>query len=432
MQRNRFLGDILSQLFDRRTAVRGKDDTRDIFELCEALLSAEGEVSGLRLASSVLARYAALSSGEKTAFFQYLNAELEIDAADVARLATQYTTDPTPELFQLLCQAAEPMRQELLRRLNQPVGATAALVAMRVDLLKRLRDHPDLKRTNHDFVHLLRSWFNRGFLVLQQISWDTPARILDKIVAYEAVHEIDDWDDLRRRLYPPDRRCFAFFHPAMPDEPLIFVEVALTADIPGSIDQLLSEGRTPLEADQAKSAVFYSISNCQKGLTGISFGNLLIKQVVAELSLSCPQIETFVTLSPIPGLKKWLETQLDDPDHGRVAQSVVNGTAPAEDIRAMAARYLLVAKRSDGLPCDPVTRFHLGNGAEVHEIHAGADTSANGMAQSCGAMVNYLYDLTQTERNHESFATTSKVTAARSLQNLSTASLQTKPKEKTA
>ncbi|SFR52231.1 malonyl-CoA decarboxylase [Litoreibacter janthinus] len=431
MQRNRFLGDLLSQLLVRRGSVRGKDDTRDIYELSHALLSAEGEVSGLRLASTIMARYAALDMGERLAFFLFLNTELEINPEDVAQLATAYAAAPTPELFHDLCEAAEPKRQEFLRRLNQPVGATAGLVAMRVDLLKHLKNEPDLARTNQDFVHLLRSWFNRGFLVLQQISWDTPARILDKIVAYEAVHQINDWDDLRRRLYPPDRRCFAFFHPAMPDEPLIFVEVALTEIIPNSIDAVLSDSRTPLEADQAKVAVFYSISNCQKGLTGISFGNLLIKQVVSELSLECPQLESFVTLSPIPGLNRWLETQTDDPDHGAAAQSVLSGDAVPEDVRAMAARYLLGAKRSDGLPRDPVARFHLGNGAEVHDIHAGADTSANGSAQSSGAMVNYLYDLTHAERNHEDFATAYTVAASRSVQALSTATLVTKPKEPT-
>jgi malonyl-CoA decarboxylase len=300
---------------------------------------------------------------------------------------------------------------------------------MRVDLLKLLKGNPDLARTNHDFVHLLRSWFNRGFLVLQQISWNTPARILDKIVAYEAVHQINDWDDLRRRLYPADRRCFAFFHPAMPDEPLIFVEVALTETIPNSIDAVLSDSRTPREADQAKVAVFYSISNCQKGLTGISFGNLLIKQVVAELSLECPQLEAFVTLSPIPGLNRWLKTQTEDPEHGGAAQAVLAATADPEDVRAMAARYLVTAKRGDGMPLDPVARFHLGNGAEVHDIHASADTSQNGTAQSSGAMVNYLYDLTQTERNHEDFATASTIAASRSVQALSTAALVTKPME---
>lgn len=432
MQRNRFLGDLLSQLLVRRGSDRGKGDERDIYELSQALLSAEGEVSGLRLASSLMLRYAALSVDEKRDFFLYLNAELEIDSNEVARLATEYADEPSPELFADLSIAAEPKRQELLRRLNQPVGATAALVSMRVDLLKLLKENPDLARMNFDFVHLLRSWFNRGFLVLQQISWDTPARILDKIVAYEAVHQINDWDDLRRRLYPPDRRCFAFFHPAMPDEPLIFVEVALTETIPNSIDAVLSDGRTPLEADQAKVAVFYSISNCQKGLTGISFGNLLIKQVVAELSSECPQLESFVTLSPIPGLNRWLETQTDDPDHGFAAQAMLDGGAVPEDVRALTARYLVLAKRDDGLPRDPVARFHLGNGAEVHDIHANADTSSNGMAQSSGAMVNYLYDLKQTERNHEDFATASTVAASRSVQSLSTATLVTKPKEPTS
>ena len=429
MQRNRFLGDLLSQLFVPRSLMRAKDDTRDIYALCHALMSAEGEVSGLRLASTILARYAALEPQEKTAFFLFLNAEFDIDANEIARLATDYAASPTAELFGQLSVAAEPKRQELLRRLNQPVGATAVLVAMRVDLLKLLKDHPDLARTNLDFVHLLRSWFNRGFLVLRQINWDTPARILDKIVAYEAVHQISDLDDLRRRLYPPDRRCFAFFHPAMPDEPLIFVEVALTQDIPASIDAVLSDNRTALDADQAKVAVFYSISNCQKGLTGISFGNLLIKQVAAELALECPQIDAFVTLSPIPGLNRWLETQAGDPVHGTIAAAVLAGTAQPQDLRAMAARYLLDAKRSDGLPLDPVTCFHIGNGAEVHAIHAGADASTNGLAQSSGAMVSYLYDLTQTERNHEAFAAAATVTASRAVHALATAARATKPKE---
>ncbi|AXI44789.1 decarboxylase [Sulfitobacter sp. SK012] len=429
MQRNRFLGDLLSQLFDPRSLMRGKNDTRDIYALCHALMSAEGEVSGLGLASTILARYAALNSAEKTAFFMFLNSEFDIDAEKTADLATQYAAAPTAELFGSLCVAAEPKRQEFLRRLNQPFGATTVLVSMRVDLLERLKEHPDLARTNLDFVHLLRSWFNRGFLVLRQINWDTPARILDKIIAYEAVHEISDLDDLRRRLYPPDRRCFAFFHPAMPDEPLIFVEVALTKEVPSSIDDVLSDQRTPLEADQAKVAVFYSISNCQKGLSGISFGNLLIKQVVAELSLVCPQIDAFVTLSPIPGLNGWIEGQTDDPQLGPIATAVLKGAAEPQDVRAMAARYLMLAKRSDGRPLDPVARFHLGNGAEVHDVHAQADMSANGKKQSSGAMVNYLYNLKQTERNHGEFAMKSTVAASRVVNALSTTAFVTKIKE---
>lgn len=430
MHRTRFLGDILSTLFERSGIIRATNDTRDINTLCRALLSPEGQVSGQKLAATVLARYRALTPAEKTAFFAFLNDDLDIDAGTLADLAARYAATPTPALFKALSAAAEPRRQELLRRLNQPMGATAELVAMRVDLLRTLRDNPDFARTDHDFTHLLRSWFNRGFLVLKAISWDTPARILDKIVEYEAVHQIKDWDDLRRRLYPPDRRCFAFFHPAMPDEPLIFVEVALTESVPGSITALLSENHTPMQAENAKVAVFYSISNCQAGLAGVSFGNLLIKQVVTELQLSFPRLEKFVTLSPIPGLNGWLASQTDAPDHGPVARSILSGQATPQDIRAMAARYLLRAKRGDGLPVDPVARFHLGNGAELHDIHADADTSANGRAQSSGAMVNYLYDLALTERNHADFALKSIVTATRPVQAL--AALPAAPKSKEA
>jgi malonyl-CoA decarboxylase len=420
---------MLSTLFDRSDRLRGKSDARDIQDLCRALLSTEGVISGQALAATVFDRYRSLSDTEKHTFFTFLNDELDIDAQALATLATTYADDQTPDAFVALSKAAEPKRQELLRRLNQPAGATADIVAMRVDLLRILKDNPELARTDHDFVHLLRSWFNRGFLVLKAIDWDTPARILDKIVAYEAVHQINDLDDLRRRLYPPDRRCFAFFHPAMPDEPLIFVEVALTEAIPGSVTKLLSEGRTPLEAEDAKVAVFYSISNCQKGLSGISFGNQLIKQVAAELSLAFPQLQDFVTLSPIPGLNRWLATQTDDPDHGHTATAILEHRATPQDVRAMAARYLLLAKRDGGMPLDPVARFHLGNGAQVYDIHADADTSANGLNQSSGAMVNYLYDLSQTRRRHEDFALKSLVAAAKPAQSLSTATLSAKPKE---
>lgn len=433
MRRTAFLGDLLSQLFDRPGQRRGKEDQRSIEALCEALLSAEGEVSGFRLASTILDRFAASDDTGKRAFFTYLNRSLEIEAEHVADLAVTYAATPSVENFAALTKAAEPRRQELLRRLNQPIGATEALVAMRVDLLRFVKSDPELKRTDIDFVHLLRSWFNRGFLVLQDINWDTPARILDKIVDYEAVHRIDDFNDLRRRLDPPDRRCFAFFHPSMPDEPLIFVEVALTAEVPGNIATVLdAEKRPALDPADARVAVFYSISNCQKGLAGISFGNLLIKQVVAELMRDVPSIERFITLSPIPGLNRWLSDMVDDPEIGTVAAALLSGDAPPEDVRAMAARYLLGAKRSDGQPLDPVARFHLGNGAEIHDLHANADTSENGLAQSGGTMVNYLYDLTRTERNHEDFALNGTIAAARPVLALSVAALRTKTKETAA
>ncbi|WP_170439456.1 malonyl-CoA decarboxylase [Ruegeria arenilitoris] len=432
MQRNWFLGDLLDQLFDRPGKKRGKDDKRSISELCEALLSAEGEVSGFALASTILDRYQTLDDPEKLDFFAYLNDQLELDADQLSETARRYAECRSVDLYKRLSEAAEPKRQELLRRLNQPSGATQELVAMRVDLLRFLKSNPELKRTDVDFVHLLRSWFNRGFLVLKQISWDTPARVLDKIVAYEAVHQIHDLDDLRRRLFPPDRRCFAFFHPSMPDEPLIFVEVALTTEIPNAIDVLLFEGREPIEPEQAKIAAFYSISNCQRGLTGISFGNLLIKQVVTELSRELPGLDTFVTLSPIPGMNRWLAGETGHPEHGHAAEAVLAGTAPPQDVRAMAARYLLHAKREDGMPLDPVARFHLGNGAELHELHAGADPSQNGRSQSGGAMVNYLYDLKKTERHHEDFVTHATIETSRSVRAASTAVLAARPEENPA
>lgn len=428
--RNRFLTDMLSTLFDRSVRMRGKNDARDIKDLCNALLSTEGVISGQTLAATVFERYRSLSDSDKLAFFTFLNDDLDIDPENLSELATSYAKDPTPKAYVDLSRAAEPRRQELLRQLNQPLGATGDIVAMRVDLLRLLKDHPQLARTDHDFVHLLRSWFNRGFLVLKAIDWDTPARILDKIVAYEAVHQINDLDDLRRRLYPPDRRCFAFFHPAMPDEPLIFVEVALTEAVPGSVTNLLSEGRTPLEADEAKVAVFYSISNCQKGLSGISFGNQLIKQVVAELSIAFPQLQDFVTLSPIPGLNRWLATLTNDRAYGHIANAILEHRASGQDIRAMAARYLMLAKREDGAPLDPVARFHLGNGAQIYDIHADADTSANGLAQSSGAMVNYHYDLTQTQRRHEDLAFNGIVAATKPVAALSSAAVSAKPKGK--
>ncbi|MEM5544948.1 malonyl-CoA decarboxylase family protein [Sulfitobacter sp. AS92] len=429
MQRNRFLIDMLSNLFDRTRAVRRDDDPRSIAKLCHALLSEEGTVSGQKLAEVILTRYRAFGDAEKFQFFQFLNDELEIDPVALAAFATEYAQTRTTEAFARVFDASSAKRRQLLRRLNQPAGATADLVSMRVDLLRLMKDAPELARTDMDFVLLLRSWFNRGFLVLKQIDWNSPAWLLDKIVAYEAVHEIDDLDDLRRRLSPPDRRCFAFFHPAMPDEPLIFVEVALTKTIPGSIDLLLSEEPTPLRLDDARAAVFYSISNCQQGLKGISFGNLLIKQVVKELALEFSQLTHFVTLSPIPRLNAWLKTQVKDDVIGAASRAVLDGSASQDTLRGLAAHYLLTAKSKSNLPYDPVARFHLGNGAEVHDVHANADTSANGQNQSSGAMVNYLYDLSRVERNHRDFSQTGRIVAAKSVNALAKDLAKAKPRE---
>jgi malonyl-CoA decarboxylase len=331
---------------------------------------------------------------------------LDIDARAVRDTLKTYQDAPSKQSYRAFAKASEPARQELTRRLNQVPGATGQLVAMRKDLLRFLRDNPTLEPLDADFQHLFSSWFNRGFLVLRPINWSSPAEILEKIIEYEAVHAIDSWDDLRRRLQPSDRRCFGFFHPAMAGEPLIFVEVALTKGIPNSVQDLLADGRDPIDAEDADTAVFYSISNCQAGLAGISFGNSLIKQVAADLSRDLPSLENFVTLSPIPGLSKWL----------KAAEPMIS---PDVCEQALAAHYLLEAKRPDGMPLDPVARFHLGNGAMVHAVHAGADVSENGMAQSNGAMVNYLYDLSKVTTNHEQFVAEKIVIASPDVRTLS-------------
>ena len=422
------LGDLLSTLFERKPAGDVAASGKPLPDLCRALLTGQGEVSGMKRAAEVLLRYGQATEAEKRAFFRFLADEMDLDPRAVAAAAAAYGATPDAQRLGALLAAAEPPRQELLRRLNQAPGGTAGLVAMRVDLMAAAKDSPDLARVDLDFRHLFASWFNRGFLVLRRIGWESPANILEKIIAYEAVHEIQSWDDLRRRLEPPDRRCFAFFHPAMPDDPLIFVEVALTQGIPGAIGPLLAEDRRPLGPGQVDTAVFYSISNCQAGLRGISFGNSLIKQVVDVLGREVAGLKTFVTLSPIPGLSRWIETQ---EDAARAMLGADPATLDPEALRRVTARYLLEAKGKDGGPLDPVARFHLGNGAEVHEIHAGADLSPKGRAQSCGAMVNYLYDPARVEQNHEAFATHQTIAAARGVKALLAAAKDRKDKGRT-
>jgi malonyl-CoA decarboxylase len=396
-----YFGDLLSTVFERRyrKTSSAEIDGRTTADLCKALLTSQGELSGVTLARNILDRYADMPKAEKMEFFDFMTHALEIDPDAVIATLQAYQAKPGKSTYRAFAAASEPQRQELARRLNQVPGATGQLVAMRKDLLSMLTECPDLAPLDVDFQHLFSSWFNRGFLVLRPINWDSPAEILEKIIAYEAVHAIDSWDDLRRRLKPEDRRCFGFFHPAMADEPLIFVEVALTKGVPNSIQGLLADDRSAIEADEADTAVFYSISNCQAGLAGISFGNSLIKQVVSDLSKELPGLKTFVTLSPIPGLSSWLKN----------ADIDANTT---DDLQALAAHYLLEAKRPDGMPFDPVARFHLGNGALVHAVHAHADTSENGLRQSGGAMVNYLYDLSQISQNHERFVGEKTVVAS--------------------
>ncbi len=293
-----------------------------------------------------------------------------------------------------------------------------------------MKGNKELASLDRDVTHLLSSWFNRGFLVLRRIDWSTPANILEKIIRYEAVHEIRDWNDLRRRIDPIDRRCYAFFHPALNDEPLIFVEVALTETIPGAIAPLLAEQREPVPIERARTAVFYSISNTQRGLGGISFGSFLIKQVVEELRRELPKLDTFVTLSPVPGFMQWLKQATDVPlsDEDRQLLEALGKPDWFENaelaaqlrtvLEPLAAYYFLKARTPKGRLIDSVARFHLGNGARLERINWLGDLSPKGMRESAGIMVNYLYRLDDIEKNHEAYANNGEVIASSAVKKL--------------
>ena len=343
-----------------------------------------------------------------------------------------------------LTQCAEPPRQELFRRLNRAPGGTAAIVRLRHALLERLPRQPGLAGVEHDLLHLLGSWFNPGFLQMRKVDWNSPAQLLEQIIRHEAVHEIDGWDDLRRRLQP-DRRCFAFFHPQLPDEPLIFVEVALLPEMAGAIAPLIDKKSPPLPAEAFKVAVFYSISNCQPGLRGVSLGNFLIKRVAEQLKRELPQLKTFCTLSPIPGLMGWLRQAMDPAAVGSafagLPQTAMERAvhalallreAAGNDLQALAhantlatlpsaahhalwrLAALYLVHRSPRPGGDPVARFHLDNGARLERLNANANLLAKGLRQSAGLMVNYLYDLNRIETCHDRFVA-GRVVHARAL-----------------
>ena len=431
-----FLQELLNTISEqgRQYLPWGLAGQEDIVTLSRALVSGRGEASGVAIARQILELYRRLKPTERAQFFAFLAEGLAPEPKPVEAMARAYLAAPGPEALTRLQRAVESPRQEYFRRLNLAPGATAEILNLRKDVLQALREHPGLKAVDEDLRHLLVSWFNRGFLVLRRIDWNTPAAILEKIIAYEAVHEIKGWDDLRRRLEPADRRCFAFFHPSLVDEPLIFVEVALTAETPAAIDDVLGEAKKSTAAAAPTTAVFYSISNCQEGLKGISFGNFLIKQVVEELARERPSLTTFVTLSPVPGFARWLNRGLTETDAEILAPGERVGLAglgsdgwidvPAVEARlktpvlALAARYLLTAKGTDGRSLDPVARFHLGNGARLERINWRADRSPRGLKEAHGVMVNYRYDLKEIETNHEAFANEGKVVAARAVRNL--------------
>src|ERR1700716_2581752 len=383
-------------------------------QLAAILLSERGEASGAQVARELHHVLRALDPDDRHSFQRYLATEFQPDKAALRTAAERYLAGTTAEAAAALAQAADPPRQELLRRMNVAPGSTGALIAMRSELTAHLHDEPELKLLDADLRHLFASWFNRGFLELRRIDWQSPAAVLEKLIAYEAVHEIKGWDDLRRRL-APDRRCFAFFHPALPGEPLIFVEVALVQGLATAMPPLLAretdEEAAQAQAARADTAIFYSISNCQDGLRGVAFGNLLIKQVVDELKAEFPQLKRFSTLSPVPGFRRWLGQRLangGDPDAALLPELERDGwwndPAQGEKLRApllrLCARYLT---RQPSIRIDPVARFHLGNGARLERINWLGNSAPRGIQESFGIMVNYLYDRDALNDNHEAF-----------------------------
>lgn len=395
---------------------------------CRRLLSERGESNAQSMATRILEGYAQLSPAQRTQFFIFLATEFNPDPARVQQAAAAYVNQPGSTELMHLFRVVEPPRQELLRRINRAPNATVALVRMRADLQSLTQGHPEIKALDADLHHLFTSWFNPGFLELHEITWNSPAQLLEKIIQHEAVHAIDGWDDLRRRLQP-DRRCFGFFHPQLPGEPLIFVEVALVPDIASDVAPLLDK-KSPLTEDKKqRTAIFYSISNCQPGLRGVSLGNFLIKRVADRLLQEVPGLKTFSTLSPIPGFSSWMDQGAPlDPaqvsparikkaadaletlrlDRAKWADRLRSGWHPGDAIDAerealmrLCALYLMYHTPHRG--GDSVGKFHLTNGATLYRINWGADMSKKGIQQSAGIMVNYLYELDKVETQHEAF-----------------------------
>jgi len=447
MRASYILSDLLSRVSDiGRSLMPVEDRQKSLIDRCETLLSREGEATSLALAREILDRYKGLNTEDKYTFFQDMMKKFSVDETRLSKIIDAWKTPEKPSsdegsgkgntqshsqnFVREIHIASEPRSQELIRRLNRAPGATQDLVSMRGDLLSAIGKVTELKLIDNDFRHLFSSWFNRGFLELRLINWDnTSALILEKIITYEAIHKINGWDELRLRVAAEDRRLYGFFHPALSAEPLIFVEVALTGEIPTAIAPILAKQREQLNPSEATTAVFYSISNCQKGLQGISFGNFLIKQVVEELRHEFTNLNQFVTLSPIPEMRHWVRQQIDQNQLSKIPKDMhqtihlLNNSKDAAGVdhsllKKLTAWYLLKAKKDNGSPFDYVSRFHLGNGACLEQINTEADESGSRLESSWGVMVNYLYDLNTIEHNHEAFANHQKVISSDSVRRL--------------
>ena len=431
-----FLSNLLRLLRERRGT--------DMDFLCHHLLSERGEASQTVLAQQIIKAYAAMNSGERRHFFEMLCRSFGPDETAILNAAAAYKRTPGPANLAALSAAVEAPRQELLRRINTATHGTETLVALRGHLLELATNGTDFQPLDADLKHLFRSWFNRGFLRMERITWHTSALTLEKLMAYESVHEVNGWPDLRRRL-EADRRCFAFFHPALADEPIIFVEVALTKGLTGDLGPLLDIHAPVLPPEQADTAIFYSISNCLKGLRGIAFGNFLIKQVVSDLAAEFSNIKTYGTLSPLPYLARALQNQADENGFTRerlsrllgdysqqlataggrrdpienlpalLKQPLEHREALAKPLERLALAYL-TQQHQNGKLYDPVATFHLSNGARLERIHAFGNLRPYGLQASFGVTANYLYVPSELEENHEGFVSEGEIRVSHDLE----------------
>ena len=386
---------------------------KDINKAADSVMSSSGEVSSIVFAEHLLHLINDQTDEELLVFLNYLLTEYDIDTESLLENVQAYQSERNQDNLNLISSSSEPKWIELFRRLNAAPAGTHKLIKLREKIKYLLTmGNLELESLDKGLLRLFKYWFNPSFLVLEKIDWSTPANVLEKIIEYEAVHEINSWDDLRARLAPSDRQCFAFFHPLIPEDPLIFVEVALTNKIPETIAEVIRIERDEIENDQINTAVFYSISNCQNGLSGISFGNFLIKKVAHKLRQEIDGLDNFLTLSPLPGLMRWLENNAP-----LAYERCKNKTIEDNDLIQKTIKYLTESNRNDGLPNDPVARFHLGNGAILKQININGDLSKKGLDQSNGIMVNYLYDLDTVERNHELFVQTKEVLLSNELKS---------------
>ena len=428
-QHQNFLNSVIQRLGIGRSSKKSLN-SEYLISLCHQLVSKNGEATLFSLAKSILEDFDALSDEQKKIFFIDLLKQFSIDRPSLKKALKDLDFSDEGQLRKLH-KLIEPKSQELLRRLNQAPNGTSSILKMRESLLDCIKDFPELKSLDFDFVHLFKSWFNRGFLRLERIDWSTSANVLEKIMEYEAVHDISDWQDLQNRVAAADRRLYAFFHPALPDEPLIFIEVALMNEVPDSIMPILDTTVKPIDPYKANTAVFYSISNCQIALKGVSFGSFLIKQVVSEIQQEFKEIKQFVTLSPVPGLRKWANkmNSLKDTDFPGYITEDISHCCEKEEINQLALSrltyyYLTQVKTKNGDAINPVAHFHLGNGAIIFKIHTQANNNDSAIDDSWGVMVNYLYDLDLVDKNHEEYANQMPVAVSPKL----TKSIQTKKK----